>query len=79
MTAHEFITVAKVGSIAEGSAETFVVGDNVVAVFITGRIPRHQRHVPPHGRFAGGRARRGWCCDLSLACLAFQDLRRHLV
>ena len=33
MTTHEFVTVAKVGSIAEGSAETFVIGDSVVAVF----------------------------------------------
>lgn len=33
MTNTEFVTVAKVGSIPEGSAESYVVGDDVVAVF----------------------------------------------
>ncbi len=34
MMESDFVTVAKVGSIAEGSAATFVVEDTVVAVFL---------------------------------------------
>jgi nitrite reductase (NADH) small subunit len=33
MTANEFVTVAQVGSIAEGSAKSFLVGEAMVAVF----------------------------------------------
>jgi len=32
----EFVTVAKVGAIAEGQGETFTIGETMVAVFLAG-------------------------------------------
>ena len=67
----EFVTVARVGAIAEGQGGTFQVGERLVAVFNRGGEYFAIDDLCPHMGASGG--------DLPLARLALFGVRRDVV